>query len=95
MLPIALFLIVACFCKPDALLICPYVDDIQATILSTGLFNKIDVYYDVDEPPTLTRLQRYASVVIFGSGVTPYANATLLGDRLADFVDAGAGFFLC
>lgn len=87
--------VVLCSCKPDALLICSYDDDARDTIFSTGLFNKVDRHLTKDGLPTMTELLQYPSVLVFGSPVQPFPNATELGNLLADYVDSGFGVLFC
>ena len=64
--------------------------DIQTKITATGLIaGNVDIFDVGDATPTLDFLKGYDAVLVFSDRF--YANATLLGNVLADFVDAGGG----
>lgn len=65
-------------------------NDIRGKLLSSGLFSTIDYINMGTTTPTLSQLQPYASVLVY-SGLNSYANPTLLGNTLADYVDGGGG----
>ena len=64
--------------------------DVRGKLLSSGLFSTIDYFNMGMTTPTLSQLQQYASVLVY-SGLNSYANPTLLGNNLADYVDGGGG----
>lgn len=61
--------------------------DVTRSLNSTGLFDTIDTKNCTDQTPTLAELMNYDSVMVWSRN--PFANATLLGDVLADYVDSG------
>jgi hypothetical protein len=64
--------------------------DIQKKITATGLINgSVDIFDVGNATPTLAQLSAYDAVLVFSDRA--YSNATLLGNVLADFVDAGGG----
>src|SRR5262249_37467859 len=68
--------------------------DVQAKLMSTALFATVDVI-DVTSTatiPSLATLQRYDAILVYtGMNTTSTAVADALGDRLADYIDAGGG----
>lgn len=67
-----------------------WLDDVVAQIFATGQVpGAIDTFNIQMGTPSLALLQSYDSVMVF----TDFAaqNATLLGDRLADYIDSGGG----
>jgi hypothetical protein len=67
----------------------PYFTDPQAKIQASGLFGVVDVIDGMTTTPTLAQLQAYDAVITWSD--YDYSNSTLLGDVLADYVDAGGG----
>jgi hypothetical protein len=66
--------------------------DTQAKLQSTGFFEVVDILdiaVHAAYTPTLTELLAYDAILTFSNGT--YADATLLGNTLADYVDAGGG----
>jgi len=63
--------------------------DIQAKLIGTGKFNTVTVIDVSLVTPTLAELQAFDAVVVFSNA--GYANATALGDVMADYVDWGGG----
>lgn len=61
--------------------------DVQQSLNSVGLFDLIDMMDCNLTTPTLTQLMQYDSVMVWSRNF--FANATLLGDVLADYVDLG------
>jgi len=66
-------------------------EDIQQKLLGTGQFNtdKVSIMNVQDTTPTLSQLQTYDSVMIYGE--RQYQDATALGNVMADYVDSGGG----
>jgi hypothetical protein len=67
---------------------CQFTDP-QAKLVGTGLFNTVDIINAGTSTPTLAQLQAYDAVIVWSN--VNFQNATLLGDTLADYVDAGGG----
>ncbi len=67
----------------------PYEADVYAKINSTGLFAVLDEFNVQTGTPTAAQLAPYDAVLVYSD--YGFNNATLLGDRLADYVDAGGG----
>ncbi len=63
-------------------------DLLRDTIVSTGVFGTIDTFNIAAATPTLAMLKLYQAVVLMVVKVG-YADAARLGDRLADYFDAG------
>jgi hypothetical protein len=63
--------------------------DPQAKITATALFGQVDVIDAALSTPTLAQLQAYDAVIVWSN--VNFQNSTLLGDTLADYVDAGGG----
>ena len=64
--------------------------DVQAKLSDTGLLGGVvDVFNVAGDTPTLALLSAYDSVLVFSDA--RYASGTLLGNVLADYVDAGGG----
>jgi hypothetical protein len=66
--------------------------DVQTKLLSTGFFSTVDVFDISRTTPTLDDLLNYASVLVYTD--FGFADRTLFGDVLADYVDAGGGVVL-
>ena len=64
-------------------------NDVQAKLLATGQFNSVDIITVNTITPTLAQLQAYNSVLVYSDAI--YADATALGNVMADYVDAGGG----
>jgi hypothetical protein len=64
--------------------------DVQSKLLATGDFSAVDVYDISTTTPTLAQLESYSAVLVYSDGAG-YADATTLGNNLADYVDAGGG----
>ena len=67
--------------------------DVQSKISGTGVVSgAVDVFNANTGTPTLALLMSYDAVLVFNDSSTkPFASATLLGNVLADYVDAGGG----
>ncbi|HRZ82174.1 MAG TPA: choice-of-anchor D domain-containing protein, partial [Candidatus Hydrogenedentes bacterium] len=63
--------------------------DVQAKLLSTGQFNSVSTFDLGALTPTLSELQAFAAVLVYGN--FPYQNAAALGDAMADYAAAGGG----
>jgi len=63
--------------------------DVQAKLLATGQFNSVDIITVNTITPTLAQLQAYNAVLVYSDAI--YADATALGNVMADYVDAGGG----
>jgi len=66
-----------------------YYTDVQSKLMATGKFTAVDIFETRFGTPTLSQLQTYDAVLTWNN--YSYQNATLLGDVLADYVDAGGG----
>jgi hypothetical protein len=64
-------------------------NDVRTKLLATGQFNNVDIITVNTVTPTLARLQAYNAVLVYSDSI--YANATALGNVMADYVDAGGG----
>ena len=67
--------------------------DIQAKLVSTGLFSQIDMIPFTGATPTLAELKQYNAVFIY-SDYSAYNDPAAWGDVLADYVDYGGGVVL-
>ena len=65
-------------------------DDVVAKLAATSAFSQVDVFNANSGTPTLAQLLSYDAVLVYSDG-TNFSNPTLLGDRLADYADAGGG----
>ncbi len=65
------------------------VNDVKSKLLATGRFTLVDTYFGQNVTPTLVQLMQYDAVLVWGD--YNFANSTLLGNNLADYVDAGGG----
>jgi hypothetical protein len=61
----------------------------QALLLATGFFDSVDIINASTGTPTLQDLLQYDAVLTWSN--TTYNDSVLLGDTLADYVDAGGG----
>jgi hypothetical protein len=63
---------------------------VVTTLMGTSLFTSVTLWdYDTQGLPTLQQLSNYDAVLAWTDGGVPAGDQTLLGDRLADFYDAG------
>lgn len=62
-------------------------NDVQAKLVATGAFGKVDLMACNNVTPTLLQLQAYSSVLVISNNT--FANPAGLGDVLADYADAG------
>src|SRR5690606_25899803 len=65
---------------------------VQQKLMSTGYFESVDILdvaVHAAYTPTLGELMQYDAILTFSNGT--YADATTLGNNLADYVDAGGG----
>ncbi|MBS0190836.1 MAG: hypothetical protein U0573_02950 [Phycisphaerales bacterium] len=77
--------------KPSVLVVHAtlYSADIQAKLTSSKVFDKVDLFNANTGTPTLSTLKSYDAVLITSDLL--FADATTLGNNLADYVDAGGG----
>ena len=75
--------------KPSVLVVHAtlYSADIQAKLTSSKVFDKVDLFNANTGTPTLSTLKSYDAVLITSDLL--FADATTLGNNLADYVDAG------
>jgi hypothetical protein len=66
-----------------------YHQDVQAYLVGSGLFGAVDLWSGDVSTPTLGNLAQYDAVLLMSD--TPWVDATLMGDRLAGYVDNGGG----
>ena len=66
-----------------------YRTDVQSKLMATGKFSQVDIFTANTMTPSLAQLQQYDAVLVWSN--TGFSNATLMGDNLADYVDAGGG----
>ncbi len=66
-----------------------YLDDVFDKVSSTGLFSRVDLLDLGNETPEPCELEAYDAVLVFSWDL--FADADLLGDRLADYLDGGGG----
>jgi hypothetical protein len=89
------------YCSPgeatvcDAVLVvCTYpsnwCSDVQSTLRGTGAFVTVDTFDATFATPTAELLNPYHAALVY-SGGSPFSDAALLGDRLADYHDQGSG----
>jgi hypothetical protein len=63
--------------------------DVQSQLQGTGAFAKVDTFDARFDTPTAEKLAAYHAILVFSDD--PFSDATLLGDRLADYHDQGGG----
>ncbi len=61
--------------------------DVQAKLNASGLFGAVDIINASSSTPTLQQLQAYDALLVWSN--TSFQDSTLLGNTLADYVDAG------
>ncbi len=66
-----------------------YTSDVQSKLQGTRSFATVDIFDAGAATPTAEKLAAYHAVV--ACGLNPPQDATLLGDRLADYHDQGGG----
>jgi uncharacterized repeat protein (TIGR02543 family) len=68
-------------------------EEVQAKLLSTGFFSRIDIFPMSGATPTLSLLEQYHAVLVYTCG-TSFQNVSAWGDVLADYSDDGFGVVL-
>lgn len=63
--------------------------DVQSKLMASGFFGQVDIIDIATTTPTLAQLQAYSAVIVWS--FVNIQDSTLLGDTLADYVDAGGG----
>ena len=63
--------------------------DVQTKLLGTGLFTGVSTFDTAALTPTLAELLAFDAVLVYSNH--PHADATALGNVLADYADAGGG----
>jgi len=64
-------------------------NDVQAKLMATGQFSKVDIIDVRTTTPTLAQLQAYKAVLVYSDAL--YADSNALGNVMADYVDNGGG----
>ena len=62
-------------------------DDVKSGLAATGAFKAVDVFDASGATPTLAQLAPYKAVLVYNN--SPFVDPALMGDRLADYFDAG------
>lgn len=63
--------------------------DVQSYLRSTNLFSSVDTFDTQISVPNVTALQNYDCILLFSD--LGEENSVLLGDTIADYIDAGGG----
>ena len=66
--------------------------DVRTTLLDSGAFDLVDLIDLAVDTPSVHTLAGYDAVLVFSDD--PFADATALGDHLADHLDAGLGLVI-
>ncbi|MEW6470573.1 MAG: GEVED domain-containing protein, partial [Bacteroidota bacterium] len=66
-----------------------WLPDVQSKLMATGKFNLVDILDARFSTPTLAQLQAYDAILVWSDW--SFNNATLLGNRVADYLDGGGG----
>jgi hypothetical protein len=66
-----------------------YIADVDTKLTATGSFTNVDVFDAANATPSLATLQNYNAVLVFSD--FGFEDAVTLGNRLADYIDAGGG----
>ena len=66
-----------------------YLVDVQNKLISTGKFGSVTYINVGNVTPTLAELQAFDAVIVWTDA--DFDNTSLLGDRMADYVDGGGG----
>ncbi len=66
-----------------------YLADVQNKLISTGKFTSVTYINVSSVTPTLAELEAFDAVIVWTD--SPFQNAGLLGERMADYVDIGGG----
>jgi hypothetical protein len=78
-------------CKSKVLVIAPDdlsgLNDVQSMLVATGAFTAVDIFDATNTTPTAAQLAPYQAVLVYDN--TPFVDAVAMGDRLADYFDAG------
>jgi hypothetical protein len=89
---ILLYSILAVVAAQKSLLIYSDIDasfalDVRTNIMSTNMISVVDMFDARTATPTIEVLKMYSSVMLWGS--VPFNDPVLLGNILADYIDAG------
>jgi len=68
-------------------------NDVQSKILGEEVFTDVDIIRGDLVTPTLGTLQQYCAVLVYSD--TGFADANVMGDNLASYVDGGGGVVIC
>jgi hypothetical protein len=63
--------------------------DVQAKVMGTGFFTRVDAINGGDVTPTLAQLKTYKAILIYDDSA--FADNSTMGDNLAAYVDGGGG----
>src|SRR5438445_7463232 len=66
-----------------------FFNDVQSKLIATGRFSQVDVIDAHSTTPTVEQLRAYKSVLVWSDSA--FADASTLGNNLADYVDGGGG----
>jgi hypothetical protein len=100
-LVLAMPIAVAQYCFPGAstrctkvLILAPssWLWEVQSSLRDTGAFATVDTFNCGSVTPSPAELGAYDAILVFGDGI--FADAALLGDRLAAYHDQGGGVVL-
>src|SRR2546423_8095254 len=64
-------------------------NDVQSKLIATGRFSQVDVIDAHSTTPTVEQLRAYKSVLVWSDSA--FADASTLGNNLANYVDGGGG----
>jgi MYXO-CTERM domain-containing protein len=67
--------------------------DVVNKLIATGQFDSVTGVLVNSSTPTLANMLDYDAILVYSD--TGFNNATTLGDRLADYMDAGGGIVMC
>src|ERR1043166_2221541 len=66
-----------------------FANDVQSKLVATGRFSQADIIDVRSTTPTVDQLRAYKSVLVWSDSA--FADSTMLGNNLADYVDGGGG----
>ena len=68
-------------------------EDVQQKLIATGMFNSVTAIEAQSVTPTVDQLKAFDAVLVWSNN--SFADTQMIGDNLADYIDAGGGVVTC
>ncbi len=66
-----------------------YASDVQQKLIATGMFNSVTIIDARSIIPTVNQLKTFDAILVWSAN--SFADTQMIGDNLADYIDAGGG----